>query len=287
MADPQNDGTSLKVSRGDPMKIPAAWVNQTTETNRWVARQQTSSQSPPAEPPLPPQPTQVVVIATNNSGDDRKVGEILGLTGNALGNPTSSSQPTDPKLCSFINNPIMTGEKPTLASDFNNFGVCLEPIRKGKSGRICISGLCAAQVNCLNTSDVYADVTDNDATQLTSGSDGAAYIVEAVNAGSGKQWCWVILGKGIMQGAPFYVSVKQNGGVSGTNKTVSCTWTYDLYPLGNTSGTKYNTSVLTPKQWRFTVTQYTAGTLGLAVRDLSGNLVLLQVFDEVPNSASC
>lgn len=189
MADPLNAGTNFYPQRGDPLGLPSAWVRDTTDTNVWRHKQQASGSSPNGPFPLPS--ASIIVLVQNNSGANRQQGEILGIDGLVLDPPTST--PTDPQTSSFFYNPVLAGIVPTISTSFGLFVVCVDSIAAGAFGRACISGLCAAWVNMANINDDFADITDNDSTQLLSGGGGSGQIIYSPGS-TGKQLCLILMG---------------------------------------------------------------------------------------------
>ena len=75
-------------------------------------------------------------------------------------------------------------------------------------------------------SHLYADVTDGDATKLTSGAFGSAMILWA-ESGTGTKWAVVQLGGGLPQrGVLLPVLVWRDGGTTDGSKTAQCDRTY-------------------------------------------------------------
>ncbi len=258
--------------------LPAAWVNETTTRNKQVAKMMAMLSRGAKRRPVAA--SQIVVKVSNTSGADRNAGEILGVGGIVLPNPTST--PTDPQTSNFFYDPILNGAEPTTADDFGNFVVCLEPIANNAVGRAVISGLCAVQVNLINNSDGFADVTNNDSTQLTSGPIGSASIVVVPGSGTGKQLVLAIVGCPTNMSVP--VKLSQNGGSAGTNGSATCTFTYDAEPLGG--GTKWNSSALTPANSAIRIAnlQYGAATLGWAYIDGgNSNALAIDTRNESPS----
>lgn len=92
---------------------------------------------------------------------------------------------------------VFNGVVPTVASHTGRFGIAQEPIAPGGIGTCRIAGASIVQVNVSSSTDTSADVTDNDATQLTSGEGSAQILlIGGGTATTGLQLCVVRLGGG-------------------------------------------------------------------------------------------
>jgi hypothetical protein len=127
----------------------------------------------------------VVCRVLNNSGAAVDRFAVLGVDDAAI---TYADNPN-----AFKSVPIISGVTPTVPDFVGYFIITLEPIRDGKIGRCLLAGLVPVQIAVANAGDEWADVKDDDATQLQSGSAGAAQILWK-ESGTGTKWAWVRLG---------------------------------------------------------------------------------------------
>lgn len=79
--------------------------------------------------------------------------------------------------------------------------------------------------------------------------------------------------------------VKQNGGVAG-GATTTCTFTYDIYAMDNSTLITPSGTHVTPKNWRFSTVTYTAATYGQYFIDADGSYALL-LWNEAPAGTAC
>ena len=129
----------------------------------------------------------------NNTGSNLDRNSVVGLDG-----PVFTPQDS---LDAFLRDIIFSGVVPTLPIYAGQFAITLDPVAIGAVARAWVSGVCQVQVDLIETGDAYADITDSDTTQLSSGASGAAEILwcEADEGGSygyttGTQWAIVRLG---------------------------------------------------------------------------------------------
>ncbi len=170
----QYNGDAMKpVASGSPVRPSANWWNR---NNRAIKQSETSGNSLSAGQPGTRQP-QITIYVQNNSGEDRKQFEVLGIDGILYG-------PDDNKA-EFQNNAAITGVTPVETQHFGNFVICAEPIAEKAMGRAWILGVCPVQIDIQNISDGFADVEDNEPGQLKSGQQGAAQILWTENDENG------------------------------------------------------------------------------------------------------
>jgi hypothetical protein len=172
-----------KPAAGDPLKIPAAVYSELLDCLAYV--RQLRNRSGPARA-RGRRDNGIIDIRNDTSAAIAEFG-ILGVAG-VVFSPTDS-------LKSFQNEPLYKGAAPTIASHDGNFAVALEPIAAGKIGQARVSGLVCAQVAVSSGLDWYgfADVTNNDATQLTLLPSGAAQVLYK-ESGTGTKWAIVRIG---------------------------------------------------------------------------------------------
>ncbi len=179
----------------------------------------------------------------------------------------------------------------------NLFGVtlavALQPIKSGKYGRICLSGVCVANVE-FPTSNAYEFYDDEDFT--TAGA------VKATHTDTGKKIHWhdqaaatsmafvsLNMGGGT-GGAMIPVDLVQVGGSQG-NASVTASWTYDVF-LASERGTG-PTAILTgvdpsstPHQWRRHTGQMQSATHGYAYKNVNNDYEIGWI-NEVIITAEC
>ena len=197
-----------KVRAGDPLDIPAPVYNEMLDALAWVRTQTPGGGGSGTAPLLPG-----MIYVRNDSGAGRGRFEVLGLRDVAI---TPSAN-----LTQFLAGPILTGVVPAADTDKGKFAVAVEPIAPGKLGRAWVSGVCLCRVNIVSANDKNADVTDGDATQLTSG-DGIAQILWS-ETGTGTKWALVRLGGGSPGVTPCLVKKDGGGDADGTH---FASWTY-------------------------------------------------------------
>lgn len=115
----------------------------------------------------------------NTSGTDVDRFGVLGVDGLVFA-------PAD-DLDAFQAGFALTGVTPSDSDHLGKFAICLEPIAAGEIGQAVVVGLVQVQIEMVDESHKFADVTDADATKLTSSDDGSARIF-SVEAGTGTKW---------------------------------------------------------------------------------------------------
>ncbi len=123
-----------------------------------------------------------IVLVNNDSGYDRGRFDVLGIDGVAI--------EASANLEEFQNRIVLSGATPTASDHTGRFVVLLEPIAAGAIGKAVVSGVCPVQVDVQKEEDQWADVKDDDATALKSGSFGGAAILWK-ESGTGAKWAVV------------------------------------------------------------------------------------------------
>ena len=177
-----------KVATGDPLSIKARWYNAVTDATVAYKRARQGLGQDALDVGL----GAGMAWIQNNSGDDRKRFEILGIDTESLLDPSSD-------LNAFKNRLVFKGVMPKTPGYTGFFAICAEPIKSGQIGRAYFYGCCPVQVNVNSSDDSYADIKNNDATQLNSGPTGAAQIL-TIQSGTGTQWALVRLGPAAGEG---------------------------------------------------------------------------------------
>jgi hypothetical protein len=222
-------------------------------------------------------------VLIQNTGSDVDRYAVLGISG-ILFSPSDN-------LEEFQNQPCLTGTTPATASHLAKFAVVQEALPTDAIGWAVISGPAVVQVNVTDADHEWADVKDGDATQLESGATGSARIIYKP-AGTGTLWCVVRIGE---QRGPMLVTVESDGGDGGgdlltTGGYSDCTWTYTVK---SRDGSSTLATAVTPERARMSGFAYLPGgtggrsVYGVADLDSLGDVVLLDVFGEVPDGDDC
>ena len=173
--------TLKKVKSGDPLVIPAQTFNTFIDAARDFRRRQLHQ----GQRPQPATRHTGLVLVKNASGSDRNRFDILGIDA-PIFTPSESVE-------SFKNAVALSGVTPSEASHSGSFVILLEPVGSGEIGLACAQGVCPVKVNVTDTDHPYADVSDGEASSLTSGTSGAAFILWK-ETGTGEKWAVVRLG---------------------------------------------------------------------------------------------
>lgn len=134
------------------------------------------------------------VLIKNTTETDLDRFAVLGISGIMI-DPADNEQ-------AFKNQIALTGTTPTTADHLGKFAVLQEPCGAGKIARAKLDGLTVCKVDATDT-DVFADVSDSDATMLKGASAGAACILWR-QSGTGAQWAVVRLANKAAGGATVY-----------------------------------------------------------------------------------
>ncbi len=195
-----------KVAIGDPVRfqaqlwnamIDAAQANQKSKHGQAIASLTTTRST-------------TIVRIKNETGTNLARGSILGLDGPIF-------TPADTNLDIFWREVCFRGIAPTLAQHRRRYAVILQAALGDSSGygydsggqivMAAIAGVCPVQIDVLDVSHDYANITDGDSTKLTSSRHGHARILWREGEGStgyepgygygydtGLQWAIVMLG---------------------------------------------------------------------------------------------
>lgn len=121
----------------------------------------------------------------NDCGEDRDLFEVLGLDGFLVTETQNASE--------FKFNVAFKGAIPDRSTHTSRFVVLQEPIKDGAIGRAMLCGYTPCLVQVAHPQLEYADITNDDATKLSSAGHGSARIIIAP-ASSGLHLCYVQLG---------------------------------------------------------------------------------------------
>ena len=156
-----------KVKSGDPLRIKADTWNTMIDAARAIADQRVRMVAPPAGGT----PGRSVLYIRNDSGEDLDWGDVLGIAGPLI---TPDENETDYRLWTAL-----MGDTPDAAVHRGRFAVLTEPIPAGAIGHAVVTGVIATRVQMNVAGHRFADVLDNDATQLDSAESGSAEILWA------------------------------------------------------------------------------------------------------------
>ena len=171
-----------KVQSGQALRIPAEAFNAFVDAARdYRGRQQTRETE--GQPKLR---QSGIIRVKNGSGADRNWFEILGID-------RSVFTPSD-NLETFQNEVVLVGVTPDGEDHAGRFCVLLEPLAANAIGLAVISGVCPDRVHINEASDSFAEVQDNDVTQLKTGGSGSATILWKESGTSENKWAVVRLG---------------------------------------------------------------------------------------------
>lgn len=131
-----------------------------------------------------PKPAGVIDIR-NDSGEDRDLFEVLGLDDFLIGETDNADE--------FKFNVAFKGSVPAQPDHCGRFVVCQEPIKSGAIGRAMLFGFTPCLVQVAHPKIEYCDITNDDASKLSSAGHGSARIIIAP-ASSGLHLCYVQLG---------------------------------------------------------------------------------------------
>ena len=166
-----------KVRTGDPLRIPAETFNTFIDAARdFKSRRQSSTR----DPGFDVRQTGIIPVK-NNSGSDRNRFDILGVD-----RPIFTP---DDSLTSFQNQVSLVGVSPTEADHLGKFVVLLEPVRAGRIGMACVSGVCVVRLCVADAEHEFADVEDGQTANLKTATNGSAFILWREPAVGGYGYC--------------------------------------------------------------------------------------------------
>jgi hypothetical protein len=186
-----------RVTAGEPMEIPAtAWnacldaaeANRNGSNDRFgVLNNQFRNTG--------------IVLAKNCSSVDFPRFGIAALRIGGYGRNTSALFTPADSLAQFQNKVALNFSAPIGPFDYGRFGICIDPIKAGKVGRVCVDGLCPVKVDVLDPHHLFCDVKNTTGasplrgyTELRSTPQGTARIIYQETYGTGVMWCIVRLG---------------------------------------------------------------------------------------------
>ena len=163
-----------KTLPGTPLEIPAEVWNAFLDTVRAEKGKKHDQLADPLD-----EVRQADIFKVRNLSSDRLRFHVLGIDSPII-------SPTD-NLREFQNQVTFDGVVPRHPQHFGRFVILLDPLRANYIGRAWASGVCPAYIVVEDECHTFADVKDNDATQLISRPWGSAQILWR-EGGLGGQW---------------------------------------------------------------------------------------------------
>ena len=176
--------TFAKVRTGDPLRISADNWNLLADMANAFGRSQGAFLASPSRGLLNPS----VALIRNDSGSDLDRFEVLGITGVIINRNDNEEQ--------FESNFAFTGDTPDIDDHSAGFAVVQEPISDGDIGLCVVNGLTPVRVDMNASTDLWAEVKDNDRTELDSSSDSGSARIVYKESGTGTRWAVANLGFG-------------------------------------------------------------------------------------------
>lgn len=216
---------SGKVRPGDPLRMPAATLNNAIDAARAERGHRFDRDRPGAITSLY---SPAIVRILNQTGSSLDVGSVVKL-GSPIIDPTENLDEWQAK-------PSFAGEVPD--ADDNHFAVLLEPIAAGEIGRAVVDGMAQVRIDVADEGHGFAAPAASFTDQLASASTGAAKILWK-EAGTGLKRATVQLGPAGAAGAsPISVSPTNpptGSPVAGTIEVVLISGHPLLYVYGGAS----------------------------------------------------
>jgi hypothetical protein len=186
------------VSSGQRQKLSALEFNSQRESTAFAAAAATRPAPQFKTPPI----TDLIQVR-NETGAARDVFDVVAFyrTGSNIGPTVTPSQ----NLPEFQRHAVLRAKLPNgpgngeYKNDIGRFAILLQPLAENAIGWAQVSGICRVKVNMIHAEHCYADIKDDDATQLESGEVGAAEIFWQEgevdeDEGKGTKWAVVRLG---------------------------------------------------------------------------------------------
>lgn len=124
-----------------------------------------------------------IVLIRNDSGQEVPRFGVLGISGVAIDPSVSASN-----AAQFAERPLLTGVTPTTAVYSERFVITIEPIADYAIGRAAVSGVFACRVNVTDDDHQFADVKNNDRTQLESVDCGVLQLLWKESGTGANKW---------------------------------------------------------------------------------------------------
>jgi len=197
-----------KPARGDPLNIPARTFTTMIDAAEDFQRRQLQQDSRYAS-----RRPEGLVLVQNISGSDQARFAVLGISG-VVFTPTDNADEFKQRIA-------LTATTPATGSHEGKFVVLWEPIRDDELGWAWIWGVCPVQINVTNSGHSYADITNADATKLTSNAaGGSGVLIVWKESGTGTKWAVVAFGAKEAYATVRYAKVT---GSPGSSDTVTAT----------------------------------------------------------------
>jgi hypothetical protein len=170
-----------------------------------------------------------IISIRNDTGSELPRFSILGITGFLI--------TPDDNLQQFKNRPVLKGDAPA-ATDLERFVITQEPCRADGVCLAMLLGMTAVQIDVVDETDDYADITTGNFQRLQSQPYGSAWIVYK-ESGTGTKWGLVVHG---VQGSQFVLGKTNAAHAKGASGTIN------VY-RGTTAGSEAFTGSKTISAW--------------------------------------
>lgn len=194
-----------KVSPGDPLRIKAGTWNAVMDASRAVLAGRPAALGSAMPGVGTPLRDAVTILVRNDSGSDLDPLSVVGL-GAPVVTPTDNED-------EFRENAALAASIPDADTDSGRFAILLEAVPAGEFGRALLAGVTAVKLQVADADHGFADVTDGDASKLTTADAGGAQILWK-EAGTGTKWGLVRLGSpaGGASAIPVKLTASQSSG---------------------------------------------------------------------------
>lgn len=169
-----------KVQAGSPLKIPASTWNTFVDAAQDFLARRLNTNQPLAFTP----PDACVVPVKNGSPTARSRFDVLGLSGTLF----------DAGSDGFKTQPGLTGATPAAGTHDGKFCILLEPCEVAKIARAVVSGVAVCKIDVEYQWHRYAEIKDNDCTELESRAEETACQILYKETGTGTKWAIVKIG---------------------------------------------------------------------------------------------
>jgi len=226
-----------KVSPGDPLRIKAGTWNGVMDATRAVLAGRPAGLGSALPGVGTPLRDAVTILVRNDSGSDLDPLSVVGL-----GAPVVT--PTDNET-EFRENAALAASVPDADTDAGRFAILLEGIPAGEFGRALLAGVTAVKLQVGDADHRFADVTDGDASKLTTAEAGGAQILWK-EAGTGTKWGLVRLGVPDGAAAGLWAKLTQTWGTDTTGTTIEAHPCADADGNGEDLATTLTLDILPP-----------------------------------------
>jgi hypothetical protein len=224
------------VSSGQRQKLSALEFNSQRESTAFAAAAATRPAPQFKTPPI----TDLIQVR-NETGAARDVFDVVAFyrTGSNIGPTVTPSQ----NLPEFQRHAVLRAKLPNgpgngeYKNDIGRFAILLQPLAENAIGWAQVSGICRVKVNMIHAEHCYADIKDDDATQLESGEVGAAEIFwqeGEVDEDEGKGTKWAVVRLGNFVAPPLFAKVTDAEAFPVECEVVNLTDASGVHPTGRT-----------------------------------------------------